>query len=114
MAENKAGQTKGSAQAYLGTKAMGAGRKKAASSGKKSKIHEMHIRMGKSGGYIARHDNEPDKDSDGMSMMGKSDEHVLADKAALLAHVDKNMPDTPMEDPEADEGEGDQGGGAAA
>jgi len=65
---------------------MGGGKK---SSSKGKHPHEIHIRHGKSGGHIVRHKFAPADDG----TTPEDEEHVLPDKAALLAHIDQNVPD---------------------
>ena len=69
-----------------------------ASHGSKLHTHEMHIRRGTKGGYIAKHDL---RDNNGrMPQDGQmSDaEYPLADHAAMMAHIGEHM--APMQDEE--------------
>lgn len=60
---------------------------------KKSKApHEIHVRKGASGGYIAKHHF---KSKDGM--MDEPEEHVIPDKEQLLAHMDEHLPEETAE-----------------
>lgn len=51
--------------------------------------HEIHVRSGHSGGFIAKHIHK--------HKMGEEprepEEHVLADKDQMLQHMDENTPD---------------------
>lgn len=65
--------------------------------------HEMHIRRAHNRGFIARHDmRDPDgrPPDDGQA---SEREYVLANKAAMLAHVGQHMDDGP---PPPDDGDG--------
>ena len=89
--------------------AMGGGKKSKSSSGKKSKghkVHEMHIRHAKSGGYIVKHDFKADQ-AGGMSP--EPEEHAVPDMDQLQQHVDAHM-----QPPPAEEEPQPMGGGAAA
>lgn len=57
----------------------------------KGKAHSMHIKRGKSGGFVATHHHEPDE----MGMTPPSEDHVVPDLAALHAHMDDQMGDQP-------------------
>jgi len=68
------------------------GKKSSKSGGKKSshKPHSIHVRRGKSGGFVAEHhfkNDSPDQ------MAPESEEHVLPDMAALQDHMAQNMGD---------------------
>jgi hypothetical protein len=66
---------------------------------KKSKTpHEIHVRKGASGGFIAKHHFESNGDES-----VRPEEHVIPDKQQLLAHMDENFPE--------EAGEMQQGGG---
>jgi hypothetical protein len=59
---------------------------------KKSKhTHEMHVRRGKSGGFIVKHHHEPDE----QGMAEAPEEHVVPDMSALQSHMQENMGDQP-------------------
>jgi hypothetical protein len=60
-------------------------------SGKKSgkKPHSMHIKRGKSGGFIVEHHHQAD-DGD---MAPEPEDHVVPDLASLHDHLDQNMGD---------------------
>ncbi len=53
--------------------------------------HHITIRHGKSGGHVVTHHFEPDE----TGSMPPEEEHVMPDKASLMAHLDSNIPDTP-------------------
>ena len=66
------------------------------------KPHSIHIRRGKSGGFISEHHFLPDEDG----MTPPSEEHVQPDMASLQAHVADQMGDqgpapAPAPDPAA-------------
>lgn len=93
-------------------------RAKSAMSGKKSskkrtgrKVREMHIRPGKSGGYIVRHDLEPHSKEDIMNAIQSGDnnmeEHAVPDMDSLKDHIEQNLPEQGSEEPQV---EPDQGG----
>lgn len=68
--------------------------------GKKLHSHEVHLRRTDNGGYVAKHDlrdRQGHPPSDGQR--GEA-EYSLADKAAMLAHMDQHMGDA-----EPDEGD---------
>jgi len=76
------------------------------------KVREMHIKPGHAGGYIVRHDEEPDP----AEMMNpgagaqESPQFPIQNAAALHAHIDEHMPE---QTEEAQEGAaGAPGGGA--
>ena len=73
--------------------AMSGGSKKS-SKKSKTKKHpkEMHIRRGKSGGFIAKHIHDTDPDAPGMAPE-PDEEHVLTNLDALHSHIDANMGD---------------------
>lgn len=92
-------------------------RAKSAMGGKKSsrkrtgrKVREMHIKRGKSGGYIVRHDLEPQSKQDMMNSMmddqSNTEDHSVPNLAAMQDHLASHMP-------EESEAEPDQGGAAA-
>ena len=66
------------------------GHGKAKSKGGKKPNH-ITIRHGKSGGHVVTHHFEPDESG----VMPPEEEHVMPDKAALMAHLDQNIPDQP-------------------
>lgn len=55
------------------------------------KPHSIHVRRGKSGGFIAHHHHEPDADG----MAAPPEEHVIPDTDALMQHMQQNMGDQP-------------------
>jgi hypothetical protein len=73
-----------------GHAAMSGGRRSKPKSGGK-KPHTMTIRHGKSGGHIVTHHFLPDE----TGAAPEPEDHVIPDKAALLAHIDQNTPDQP-------------------
>lgn len=67
------------------------------SSGKK--VIEIHIRPGKSGGFIVKHDlKHDDKDVMGGVPMPTSEEHVVPDMPSLQQHLADHMPESSDED----------------
>lgn len=64
---------------------------------RKLHTHEVHVRRGHKGGYIARHEMH---DADG-NADHKQPEYPLADEAAMLAHVKEHMGGAPAVDPAA-------------
>lgn len=76
--------TKSRAHSVLG------GKSKSASKGKKP--HSIHVRRGKSGGYIAEHHFKADSPD---QPIPESEEHVLPDLEALQSHMADNMGDQP-------------------
>jgi hypothetical protein len=73
--------------------AMSGGSKKS-SKKSKTKKHpkEIHIRRGKSGGFIAKHIHDADPNSPDTAPE-PDEEHVLPDLEALHSHMDANMGD---------------------
>jgi len=78
-------------------------RAKSAMGGKSSKrsgrkVREMHIRPGKSGGYLVKHDLEsPSKEDMMNAMMGgdqsNQEEHSVPDLAGMQQHLAQHMPE---------------------
>ena len=68
----------------------GKGKPKSKSKGGKAP-HKISIRHGKSGGHIVTHHFEPDE----TGMAQPDEEHIMPDKAALMQHLDANIPDNP-------------------
>jgi hypothetical protein len=68
----------------------GKGKPKSKSKGGKAP-HKISIRHGKSGGHIVTHHFEPDE----TGMAQPDEEHIMPDKAALMDHLDQNIPDNP-------------------
>lgn len=68
--------------------------------GKKLHTHEIHIRRGSDKkGYIARHDLRTSQGQPPQDGQSADAEYPLADKAAMMAHVDQHMGDVePDED----------------
>lgn len=82
------------------------------SKGKKKahrKVREMHIKPGANGGYIVRHDEEPDPSQ--VMAGGPTQEppqFPIQNAAALHAHIDEHMPE------QSEETEDGSAGGAGA
>ena len=68
---------------------LGGSHKSKSKSGKKP--HHISIRHGKSGGHIVTHHFEPDE----TGASTPDEEHIMPDKAALMDHLDQNIPDNP-------------------
>ena len=82
-------------------------------SGKKSgkKPHSMHIKRGKSGGFIVEHHHQAD-DGD---MTPEPEDHVVPDLASLHDHIDQNMGDQePAPSPDMSQATPAAGGPAAS
>lgn len=84
MAKSNAGSR---AKAVLG------GKSKKSKTSKGKKPHEIHIRRGKSGGFIVRHSFKPEPGAQGV--MPEDEEHVLPDVDSLQQHVGEAMADQP-------------------
>lgn len=72
------------------------------SSGKRTgrPTHGMHIKRGKSGGFIAKHEQDP---ADMAAVMGGgNDEHAIPDLQALHNHIDQHFGDQPEAGSEPD------------
>jgi hypothetical protein len=65
----------------------GKGKPKSKSSGKKP--HSIHVKRGKSGGFMVTHHHEPDET--GVAM--PSEDHVVPDLNSLHDHIDQAMGD---------------------
>lgn len=65
------------------------GGSKSKSSGGHKKPHSVHVKHGASGGYIATHHfkHKPGEEPQ------ESEDHVLPDQDAMLAHMAENMPE---------------------
>ena len=92
---------------------LGGGHKTSSKSGKKP--HSIHIRRGKSGGFISEHHHLPDEDGS----MNPPEEHVHPDMASLMSSIQSNMGDqgaAPAGSPSPDMSQGAPapGGGAPA
>lgn len=74
-------------KASRGKAAMGGGSKGKHKGGKHP--HKIHVRRGKSGGFIAEHHFPPGEDG----QMQEPEEHVLPDMQSLQAHMADNMGD---------------------
>ena len=61
--------------------------KTSSKSGKKP--HSIHIRRGKSGGFISEHHHLPDEDGS----MNPPEEHVHPDMASLMSSIQNNLGD---------------------
>ena len=70
---------------------LGGHSKSKSKSSKGKKPHRMSIRNGKSGGHIVTHHFEPDESG----MASPDEEHVMPDKASMMAHIDANTDDNP-------------------
>ena len=68
----------------------GKGKSKSKSKGGKTP-HKISIRHGKSGGHVVTHHFEPDE----TGVAQPDEEHIMPDKAALMDHIDQNVPDNP-------------------
>jgi hypothetical protein len=68
---------------------MGGTHKSKSKSKSGKKPHSMHIRRGKSGGFIVQHHHEPDD----AGMTPPPDDHVVPDMASLQSHIADNMGD---------------------
>jgi hypothetical protein len=71
-------------------KGMGGGGKKSSSKSGKHP-HETHIRHFKNGGHVVTHSYKNDKEGGGGMESGEPD--VMADKAALMQHLQDTVPD---------------------
>jgi hypothetical protein len=86
-------------------------RAKSAMGGKSGKrtgkpVHHMHIRRGKSGGFVVEH---PNQNSAAQMMSGADsgpEQHSVPDLQALHAHLDSHMGDQPAAGTQPEEGEG--------
>ena len=67
----------------------GSHKSKSKSKGKGKKPHSMHVKRGKSGGFIVEHHHAPDE----MGMTPDSESHVLPDLSSLQSHIADNMSD---------------------
>lgn len=76
-------------KSVLGGKKSGSKKEKKHSDGKKP--HEIHIRKGASGGFIAKHHHKADENGE----TPESQEHVLSDMSQLHDHLDDQMGDQP-------------------
>jgi hypothetical protein len=95
----------------------------AAMGGKKSgkrtgrKVRGMYVKPGKSGGYVVKHDLEPQSKEDAMNaMMGGQDspnteEHAVPDLASMQAHLAQHLPEQNGEEDGQQEPDGDEGQG---
>ena len=80
-----------------GKSAMGGSKSKSKQkSGKKP--HSIHVRRGKSGGFIAEHHFKASKPDE---MTPETEEHVLPDIQSLQDHMAQNMGDQPDQEAEA-------------
>ena len=68
---------------------MGGGKKSSTKKSGKGRIHTTHIKHFKNGGHLVTHDHE----SGGEGEMPEPDENVMADKAALMSHLQDTVPD---------------------
>ncbi len=59
---------------------------------KKKKVRSIHIRPGASGGFIAKHEMEPEgPDESGVTAPPEPNEHVIPDMEALKQHLQEHM-----------------------
>ena len=87
--------------------AMGGGKKKESKKKKgKHKVHTIHVSKLDSGGYLAKHDVEPDPNDP--TMGGAQPQHAIPDEQGLADHFAEHMPSGG--DNEAAEGEAPAGG----
>src|SRR5277367_3140431 len=80
-------------------------RAKSVMGGKKSgkrtgrKVREMHVKPGKSGGYVVKHDLEPQSKEDMMNAMmsggdqSSQEEHSVPNLEAMQAHIAQHLPE---------------------
>jgi hypothetical protein len=86
---------------------LGGSHKKSKSKGKKP--HSMHVKRGKSGGFIVTHHHAPDE----AGMAPAPDDHVVPDMSALQSHIADNMGDQgPAAPPSPDMSQAGPGAGA--
>lgn len=88
----------------------GSHKSKSKSKHKGKKPHSIHIRRGKSGGFIATHHHLPDEDG----VTPESEDHVVPDMSALHDHMDQMMGDqgaAPVPAPPPDAAAAAAGGG---
>ena len=73
--------------------------------GKGAKLHAegMHIRRTANKGFIAKHELRDKKGNPPMDGQRGEAEYSLADKAALLKHIEEHMQDEPDEEEQASE-----------
>lgn len=82
--------------------------------GKPLHTHEIHLRRTKNKGYIAKHDLR-DKDGNAPTDGQRGEaEYALANKAAMLAHVDQHMGGSATQPGDDEQEDQDQPQGAAA
>lgn len=63
----------------------------------KGKPHSIHVRRGKSGGFIATHHHKAEEGG----MTPEPEDHVVPDLNSLQAHMASNMGDQPPAPPSA-------------
>lgn len=63
------------------------------SHGAKLHTHELHLRRGTKGGYIAKHDLADEEGNPPTDGQRSTAEYPLADKAAMMAHLNEHMGD---------------------
>jgi hypothetical protein len=69
-----------------------AAEKALASKGSKLHTHQMHIRRGTKGGYIAKHDLADDDGNPPQDGQSSTAEYPLGSHQAMMEHVAENMP----------------------
>lgn len=82
-----------------------AAEKALASKGSKLHTHEMHLRRGTKGGYIAKHDLADENGHPPQDGQSPNAEYPLADHAAMMAHVGEHMGDDAQATMDADAGD---------
>lgn len=68
--------------------------------GTKLSAHEVHIRRTMNRGYIVKHDMRDKYAKPPTDGQRDTEEYSLADKAALLRHIEQHMGDVPPDDEE--------------
>jgi hypothetical protein len=68
--------------------------------GKQLHTHEIHLRRTKNKGYIARHELRDKAGNPPQDGQRGEAEYALADKAAMMAHLEQHMGDQPQGDDE--------------
>ena len=67
----------------------GSHKSKSKAKGKGKKPHSMHVKRGKSGGFIVTHHHQPDE----AGMTQEPEDHVVPDMDSLQSHIADNMSD---------------------
>lgn len=71
---------------------------------KKHKVHAIHSRRAKSGGYIAEHHFQPEEPTEAGGPTPPTplpEEHVVPNMEALQAHMAQHLPEQEPEEPAA-------------